>query len=61
MLTATSIWEVAIRTGLGRPNFAVRPERIATEAIARGFVELIVNWRAAAAVADLPLHQPRRF
>jgi PIN domain nuclease of toxin-antitoxin system len=61
LFSAASIWEVAIKTGLGRPGFAVRPERVATEAIARGFVELAVHWRAAAAVADLPLHHKDPF
>jgi PIN domain nuclease of toxin-antitoxin system len=61
LFSAASIWEVAIKTRLGRPDFAVRPERIATEAIARGFIELAVNWRAAAAIADLPLHHRDPF
>jgi len=61
LFSAASIWEVAIKTGLGRPDFAVRPKRIATEAIALGFVELVVNWRAATAVADLPLHHRDPF
>lgn len=61
LFSAASIWEVAIKSRLGRPDFAVRPERIAAEAIARGFIELAVNWRAAAAVADLPLHHRDPF
>jgi PIN domain nuclease of toxin-antitoxin system len=61
LFSAVSIWEVAIKTGPGRLGPMVCPERIATEAIARGFGELVVNGRAAAEVAGLALHQPRRF
>jgi len=56
VFSSASIWEIAIKTRLGRTDFAVRPERVATEAIDVGFAELPVGWRAAAAVADLPLH-----
>jgi PIN domain nuclease of toxin-antitoxin system len=61
LFSAASIWEVAFKTNLGRPGFTVRPERVATEAITRGFAELAVQWRAAAAVADLPLHHKDPF
>jgi len=61
LFSTASIWEIAIKTGLGRPHFAVRPERIATEAIARGFTEQPISWQAAAAVADLPLHHRDPF
>jgi PIN domain nuclease of toxin-antitoxin system len=56
LFSSASIWEIAIKTRLGRTDFAVGPERVATEAIGVGFAELPVGWRAAAAVADLPLH-----
>ena len=58
LFSAASIWEVAIKTGSGHPNFPVRRERIATEAVALGFVELVVDWHAAAAAADLPPPSP---
>jgi PIN domain nuclease of toxin-antitoxin system len=44
------IWEVAIKTRLGRPAFAVRAETIAREALARGFAELLIRWQSASIV-----------
>lgn len=61
LFSSASIWEIAIKTRLGRIDFAVQPERVATEAIDVGFAELPVGWRAAAAVADLPLHHHDPF
>ena len=61
LFSSASIWEIAIKARLRRADFAVRPERIATEAIDVGFVELPVGWRAAAVVADLPLHHQDPF
>ncbi|HEY7579070.1 MAG TPA: type II toxin-antitoxin system VapC family toxin [Acetobacteraceae bacterium] len=59
--SAVSIWEIAIKARLGRTDFAVRPEEVASSAVATGFVELPLNWRAAAAVADLPMHHRDPF
>ena len=61
LFSTVSIWEVAIKTRLGRPDFAVRAETIAKEALARGFAELLIRWQSAAMVADLPLHHRDPF
>jgi PIN domain nuclease of toxin-antitoxin system len=61
LFSTASIWEVAIKSRLGRSDFAVRAERIASEAVARGFTELVIRWQAAAAVADLPRHHRDPF
>lgn len=61
LFSTASIWEVAIKTRLGRPDFTVRGETIATEALALGFAELLIRWQAAAAVADLPMHHRDPF
>jgi PIN domain nuclease of toxin-antitoxin system len=61
LFSTASIWEIAIKLRLGWPDFSIRPERIATEALARGFDELVIGWRAACAVADLPLHHKDPF
>ena len=61
VFSVVSIWEIAIKARLGRANFAVRPEEIASSAIATGFVELALHWQAAAAVADLPMHHRDPF
>src|SRR5690242_20215216 len=56
-----SIGEVAIKVRLGRPDFVLGAETIATESIRRSFAELIIRWQAAAVVADLPLHHRDPF
>lgn len=61
VFSPVSIWEIAIKARLGRTDFAVQPDEIARAAIATGFSELPVQWRAAAAVADLPLHHRDPF
>jgi PIN domain nuclease of toxin-antitoxin system len=61
VFSVVSIWEIAIKARLGRTDFAVRPERIAEAAIDTGFAELPLRWRAAAAVADLPMHHRDPF
>ena len=58
LFSTASIWEIAIKAGLRKADFTARPEIVAREALARGFGELPVGWRAAARVADLPhLHR----
>ena len=54
MFSAASIWEIAIKTGRGRPDFMIRPQTILQAAVRSGFEELPVDARAAACVADLP-------
>lgn len=54
LFSAASIWEIAIKAGLGRADFAVRPEMIAQAARDTGFGELPVRAAVAARVADLP-------
>lgn len=61
LFSTASIWEVAIKVRLGRPDFAVRAETIAMESLRRGFGELLIRWQSAAAVADLPLHHRDPF
>jgi len=61
LFSTASIWEVAIKTQLGRPNLAIRAETIAKEAMARGFAELLIRWQSASMVADLPMHHRDPF
>lgn len=56
LFSAASIWEIAIKSSLGRVSFSVRPEEIAAAAIDSGFRELPVRADAAALVATLPPH-----
>ena len=55
LFSAASIWEIAIKTGLGRSDFAFDPAEIARAAIDTGFTELAVHSKAAALVSRLPL------
>jgi PIN domain nuclease of toxin-antitoxin system len=52
--SAASIWEIAIKRALGRPDFLVEPLDVISDAAATGFVELPVTAAAAAQVAELP-------
>lgn len=54
LFSAASIWEIAIKYRLSRPDFAHEPNQIADAARQIGFVELPVYAAAAAAVAILP-------
>jgi PIN domain nuclease of toxin-antitoxin system len=58
VFSAASIWEIAIKTGLGRADFVADPAEVARAALAAGFAELPVRANAAAALAGLPpLHR----
>lgn len=61
LFSAASIWEVAIKAGLGRPDFAFDPHEVACGAVEAGFVELPVRADAAAQVAGLPLYHRDPF
>ena len=56
LFSAASIWEIAIKAGLGRADFAVKSAEIARTAVDIGFVELVIRSDAAALVAELPLY-----
>jgi PIN domain nuclease of toxin-antitoxin system len=56
--SAASIWEVSIKTGLGRPDFAVDPRILRRGLLENGYRELSVSGAHAAAVVELPpLHR----
>jgi PIN domain nuclease of toxin-antitoxin system len=61
LFSAASIWEIAIKARLGRPDFAFRPEEILDAALESDFVELPVRARAATLVAGLPLRHRDPF
>lgn len=54
--SAASIWEIAIKTQVGRADFPVTPEDLAAAAQETGFTELPVSAKHAAAVRSLALH-----
>lgn len=61
LFSAASIWEIAIKTALGKLDFRYPPEQIAQAAVETGFVELAVSAAHGAKVANLPLHHRDPF
>ncbi len=53
--SAASIWEIAIKTAKGRPDFMVDAERLRREMENNGYKELPVTAKHAAATAALPI------
>lgn len=59
--SAASIWEIAIKTALGKIDFHYSPEDIAQAARDSSFVELPISAAHSAKVAHLPLHHRDPF
>jgi PIN domain nuclease of toxin-antitoxin system len=58
LFSAASIWEVAIKNGLGRADFQVDPHLLRRGLLDNGYGELPISSEHAAAVARLPaLHE----
>lgn len=54
MFSAASLWEVAIKAGLGRPDFTVEPAVLRRGLLDNGYVELPVDSEHAVATGTLP-------
>ncbi len=61
LFSAASVWEMAIKAALGRPNFQVSPPKVVEAALSSGFTELPVRSAAALKVAALPHHHRDPF
>ena len=61
LFSAASIWEIAIKSALGRADFGISPGAILEAAVSSGFVELPVRSAAALRVATLPHHHRDPF
>lgn len=59
--SAASIWEIALKSALGKTDFPYGPAAIAEGARQTGFVELPVTAAHAARLADLPSHHKDPF
>jgi PIN domain nuclease of toxin-antitoxin system len=58
LFSAASLWEIAIKRGLGRPDFQVNPRRLRRGLLDNGYVELPVSSLHAVEVDTLPaLHK----
>ena len=56
--SAASIWEVAIKSALGRPDFRADPHLLRRGLLDNGYEELAITSAHAAAVSQLPhLHR----
>ena len=54
LFSAASLWEVAIKAGLGRPDFVVEPAVLRRGLLDNGYVELSVASEHAVATVTLP-------
>ncbi len=61
MFSAASIWEVAIKTGLGRADFRADARRLRRGLLDNGYEELPITSAHAAAVGDLPARHKDPF
>ena len=58
VFSAASIWEIAIKSGIGRPDFRVNPHLLRRGLLENGYTELPVTGAHAVAVVLLPpLHK----
>ncbi|OYW62825.1 MAG: twitching motility protein PilT [Bosea sp. 12-68-7] len=56
--SAASLWEIAIKTSLGRSDFSVDARLLRRGLLDRGFVEVPVRGEHAVAIGDLqPIHK----
>ena len=54
LFSLATVWEVAIKTSLGRPDFSVDPGLLHRALVAEGFVELPISAAHLIRVATLP-------
>ena len=58
VFSVASVWEVTIKSGMGRPDFSVDPHLLRRGLLENGYTELSVTGAHAVAVALLPpLHR----
>ncbi len=58
VFSAASIWEVAIKSGLGRPDFRADPRLLRRGLLDNGYLDLPITSAHSLVVADLPpLHK----
>lgn len=54
IFSVASVWEVAIKAGLGRPDFRVDPRLLRRGLVDNGYRELPITGQHAAAISNLP-------
>jgi PIN domain nuclease of toxin-antitoxin system len=61
IFSAASIWEIAIKTAMGRASFKHDPTMVTKGALETGFSELPIRSDAAIVAAALPVHHKDPF
>lgn len=61
LFSSASIWEIAIKASLRRPDFNIDPSDVLQGALETGFEELPADGIAASRVLDLPMHHRDPF
>lgn len=61
LISAASVWELAIKQSMGRIELPGTPAAYIAEQLASGYGMLAITWRHAAAVAELPWHHRDPF
>jgi PIN domain nuclease of toxin-antitoxin system len=61
LFSPASMWEVAIKNSLGRPDFKVDPHLFRRRLLDNGYIELAISSAHTAAVANLPDHHKDPF
>jgi PIN domain nuclease of toxin-antitoxin system len=61
LFSAASVWEVAIKNALGRPDFQVDPHLFRRGLLDNGYIELAISSAHSAALATLPDHHKDPF
>lgn len=54
LFSAASLWEIAIKRGLGRPDFRVEPRLLRRGLLDNGYTELTINSQHAVSIDSLP-------
>ncbi len=54
LFSSAAIWEVAIKGGSGRKDFAFDPDNLRRDLLNNGYIELPITGAHAAAVRNLP-------
>lgn len=61
LISAATVWEMAIKAGLGRLRLGVTVEAYVSEKLGQGYDALDVSWQHAARVETLPWHHRDPF
>jgi PIN domain nuclease of toxin-antitoxin system len=55
VFSAASMWEISIKSALGRDDFRVNPRQLRDELVDNGYIELAISSEHAVSIDALPL------